>query len=300
MAGECESKDYSCYLKGSYYKDLSAEAQGPLADVIKNLPEGLQSFFVSTTVDQVDEEDKTSDYKIGNTWVRVGENEDLTGFRKLDSENLINAFQDVVNDRSKSVKLDVKPGSNQVVELENGNLYITNRAKEWWNESGNTTPDDFVDDGLHWIRLESDEQNKYSGLVEQELNQNHPELVADGGEVIKGDEAARSMIEEKIEGITAEITLSDDFFESYDIDEKSFMQLANGDIYKTTYEEGYDGYAEVQSGLVLGDVGLVSVLDIVKFSVASLFCVVVIILLVKRVLGQRSQNGGQSHFYFRS
>ena len=108
------------------------------------------------------------------------------------------------------------------------------------------------------------------------------------------------MIEEKIEGITAEITLSDDFFESYDIDEKSFMQLANGDIYKTTYEEGYDdGYAEVASGLVLGDAGLVSVLDIVKFSVATLICVVLIILLLKRVLG-RSQSPGQSHFYFRS
>ena len=238
MAGECASKDYSCYLKGSYYQDLSAEAKGPLVDVIKNLPEGVQSFFVSTVEGSM--EDGTSDYRIGNTWVRVGDDEDLTGFRKLESKPLLSAFQAVVDKRSKSVELDEKPGNtDKVVELENGKLYITHRAKEWWNESGNF-PDDLQlldDHGLQWIRLEADEQNAYRDLVEQELN--NPEgIVGDGAvnEVVDESDEARSMIEEKIEGMTAEVTVADDFFEAYDIDVKSYMQLANGDIYRTTYD----------------------------------------------------------------
>tara|TARA_Y100000741_G_C18248211_1_gene556279 strand:- start:448 stop:1362 length:915 start_codon:yes stop_codon:yes gene_type:complete len=290
MAGKCASKDYSCYLKGSYYQDLSAEAKGPLVDVIKNLPEGVQSFFVSTEEGSSTEwptEDGTSDYKIGNTWVRVGD-EDLTGFRKLESKPLLSAFQAVVDKRSKSVELDEKPGNaDKVVELENGKLYITHRAKEWWNESGNF-PDDLQlldDHGLQWIRLEADEQNAYRDLVEQEVNS--PEGVVGDvavNEVGESDEA-RSMIEEKIEGMTEEVTTPDDFFEAYDIDVKSYMQLANGDIYRTTYEEGYDGYGynTLNSGLVLGSVS-VSVEDVMKFLAAAVFCIIAIILLLKRVV----------------
>ena len=48
MAGECPSNDYSCYLKSEYYGNQAATAEGPLVDVILNLPDEVRSYFVST------------------------------------------------------------------------------------------------------------------------------------------------------------------------------------------------------------------------------------------------------------
>ena len=48
MAGECPLNDYSCYLKSEYYGNQAATAEGPLVDVILNLPDEVRSYFVST------------------------------------------------------------------------------------------------------------------------------------------------------------------------------------------------------------------------------------------------------------
>ena len=83
-SGKCTSNDENCYLTYDYWKNMDAEAEGPLVKVIESLPIELRTLFQSHK-DTIVLQTEAS----GLEWTKVTDsNFDTTAYVELDHTEL--------------------------------------------------------------------------------------------------------------------------------------------------------------------------------------------------------------------
>lgn len=127
-SGKCTSNDINCYLKGDYWKDMDAIAEGPLVKVLESLPPDLKSLFESEYEASVSEAS-------GLEWTKVNEADfDTSKYVALDNTDLESAIVKLAatnpdkitftEEYFKNITLEDEITDKSLVILDNGHMYL--------------------------------------------------------------------------------------------------------------------------------------------------------------------------------
>jgi hypothetical protein len=128
-SGKCTSNDINCYLDEDYWKDMNAEAEGPLVDVIQKLPKDLRMLFQSEK--EVVNETLTVS---GLEWTKVDGDFETSDYTELDDSELEQEMiklsatnkEEIVfsEEKFKEIALEDEITAKTFVTLDNGDMYI--------------------------------------------------------------------------------------------------------------------------------------------------------------------------------